>query len=191
MAGSISDIDARRRAEEALRLSEKRYALAMEVAEEGHFDWNVQTDEIFASAQAKRVIGLSRDAEYRTRAEVMAHVRYHPDDWPRVSEEWRAALAGRALEHEFEYRILRGEEPRSIRGRWKIFRDATGAALRVVGIIADITARKQAEEARRLSEERYAYAMEAAQDAHWDWIVGTEQYYTSPRAVDVLGFPPG
>ena len=179
--GSATYITEEKRAKEALRLSEERYALAMDVSEEGHFDWNVRTDEIFASAQAKRVIGLSQDAEYRTRAEVMAHVRYHPDDWPRISEEWRAALAGRALEHEFEYRILRGEEPRWIRGRWKIFRDATGAALRVVGIIADITARKLAEEARRLSEERYALAVAGANDGTWDWELVTDLFYRSPR----------
>ena len=189
--GVVVDITERKLAEEARRLSEARYALAMEVAEEGHFDWNVQTDEIFASAQALRVIGVPQDVECRTRGEVMAHVRYHPDDWPRISAQWREALAGRATEHEFEYRILRGEEPRSIRGRWKVFRDESGAALRVIGIVADITARKLAEEALRLSEERYAYAMEAAQDAHWDWIVGTDKYYTSPRVVDVFGLPPG
>jgi PAS domain S-box-containing protein len=189
MAGSISDVDARRRAEEALRLSEKRYALAMEVAEEGHFDWNVQTDEIFASAQAKRVVGVPEDLECRTRAEVMARMRYHPDDWPRISAEWREALAGRATEHEFEYRILRGEEPRSIHGRWKVFRDESGAALRVIGVVADITPRKLAEEALRLSEERYALALEASEEGHFDNDLEADEIFVSARVNEIYGFP--
>src|SRR5258708_13740973 len=53
-----------------------------------------------------------------------------------------------------------------------------------------MTERKGAEEALGLSEERYALAMLAAEDAHWDWIVGTDQYYLSPRIVDLFGLPP-
>src|SRR5258707_8443617 len=33
--------------------------------------------------------------------------------------------------------------------------------------------------------------MEAAQDGHWDGIVGTDEYYTAPRVVEVFGLPPG
>jgi PAS domain S-box-containing protein len=188
--GTGRSITERKRIEEALRLSEERYALAMEVAEEGHWDWNVQTDELFASAQALKVLGIRQDAEYRTRAEALSHARFHPDDWPRISAQWRAALAGRGVEHEFEYRILRGEKPRWIRGRWKIFRDATGAALRVIGVVADITERKLAEDARRLSEERYALAMEATREGHWDWNIATNESYVSPRHVEIAGLPP-
>src|SRR5262245_4328745 len=191
MAGSISDIDARRRAEEARRLSEERYALAMEVAEEGHFDWNVQTDEIFTSAQALRVMNVPRDVEYRTRADVMARVRYHPDDWPRISAEWRETLAGRALEHEFEYRILRGEEPRWIRGRWKRFRDATGAALRVVGIIADITDRKKAADELRESEARFRGLTALWSDWFWQQDEHLRFTYSSAATDPPDGYPVG
>src|SRR6267142_1527526 len=190
MAGSISDVDARRRAEEALRLSEGRYALAMQVAEEGHWDWNVRTDEIFDSTQALRMLGLPLDTQYRTRADLLAQVRFHPDDWPRISAEWREALAGRGADHEFEYRILRGQEPRSIRSRWKIFRDAHGAAERVIGVLADITERKLAEEALLLSEERYALAMRASDAGHWDWKIPQDEFYASPRYLEFAGFPP-
>ena len=185
--GVVADITDRKLAEEALRLSEERYALAMEVAEEGHFDWNVQTDEIFASAQAKRVIGVPEDVEYRTRSDIVAHMRYHADDWPRISAEWREALAGRGVEHEFEYRILRGKEPRSIRGRWKMFRDATGVAQRVIGVVSDVTERKQAVETLRVSELRFRTLVELNSNGFW---VQDEnlRYTSSPLTSDVAGY---
>ena len=187
------DITERKRIEDALRLSEARYALAMEVADEGHWDWNVRTDEIFASAQAKRVIDVPLDVGYRTPSDIMARVRYHPDDWRRISAAWRAALAGRGVEHEFEYRILRGEvrEPRWIRGRWKVFRDGAGVAQRVIGVVSDITERKRIEDALRLSEARYARAMDASADGLWEWNPTTDELFTSPRARELWGIPEG
>ena len=153
MAGSIGDVDARRRAEDSLRLSEERYALALEVAEEGHLDWNVGADEFFASGKAGRMMNVPPAGTYRSRDDLMAATPYHGDDGPRVAAAWRASLAGQDGEHEIEYRIVRGGEPRWIRERWKIFRHAGGAPQRVIGVVSDITERTQAVAALRRSEE--------------------------------------
>ena len=166
--GVIADITERKLAEEARRLSEERYALAMEVAEEGHFDWNVQTDEIFASAHLKKLLGLPADAEYRTRSEMSARVRYYPGDRERLDETTGRVLGGPALQDEFEYRILRGEETRWLRRRWKIFRDAAGAAVRVIGVVTDITERRRAVETLRESEARFRRMTELSADTYWE-----------------------
>ena len=50
----------------------------MEASEEGHFDWNVRTDEIFVSAHIKKVFGFPPDAQFRTRNDLIARVPYHP-----------------------------------------------------------------------------------------------------------------
>ena len=193
MAGSISDVDARRRAEEALRLSEERYALALEASEEGHFDNDLEADEIFVSARVNEIYGFPRQARTLNRTEFLNQIPFHPDDRHVLAElsrlDWQDPPGDL---YEIECRIVpRPGETRWIHSRAKVVRDAEGRPRRRVGVVADITERKLAAEALRVSEERYAYAMEAAQDAHWDWIVATDQYYTSPRVVDVFGLPPG
>jgi len=160
--GSSTNVTQRKRAEEALRLSEERYALALEASEEGHFDWDVPSDAIFASIHMKQLLGVATDVEYRTRTEMSAKVRYHPGELERLERRNREVLAGSALLDDFEYRILRGDEVRWLQRRWKIIRNADGAALRVIGVLTDITERKEALETLTESEARFRSVIEFA-----------------------------
>ena len=161
--GMVADITEANLAAEALRASEERYSLAMEASEEGHFDWNVRTDDIFVSPHIKQVFGFPLDAEFRTRNDLTARIPYHPDDAPWLVTMARDTLAGSALAHEFEYRIVRGGKTHWLQARWKIFRDAAGTAQRVVGVVTDVTERKRAEEELKAMELklRRAHRLEA------------------------------
>src|SRR4030095_2868085 len=155
---------------------------------------------MFVSARLNEIYGFPRQAKIVKRVEYLKQIPFHPDDRHLLDDIIRPGGEDPTQDcnefaasdfYEFECRIIpRSNEIRWIHTRGKVTRDAEGRARRRVGVVADITDRKLAQEALRLSEERYAYAMEAAQDAHWDWIVGTDQYYTSPRVVDLFGLPP-
>jgi PAS domain S-box-containing protein len=69
-------------------------------------------------------------------------------------------------------------------------RDPGGRVDGVLGIMEDVTGRKQAEEARRLSEERLRLAMDATNDGIWDWNLITDEVYRSPNDLALLGYPP-
>jgi PAS domain S-box-containing protein len=173
--------------EDALRLSEERYALAMEASEEGHFDWKVQTDEIFASVHMKQLLGLPVDTEYRTRSDMHARVRYYPGDRQRFEERNSRVLGGLDAQNEFEFRILRGDEVRWLRASWKIFRDADGVAQRVIGVVADITERKQAVNTLRESEARFRRMTELSADTYWEQDENL-RYTRTGTGEDIAGY---
>jgi PAS domain S-box-containing protein len=134
------------RGERALRESEERYALAMEGANEGHFDWNFDGGPSFLSPQMKLLHGRSTDAVVTTRAAWMAGVDIHRDDLGRLEAAVREHFEGRSDRFEAEYRVRRPDGAwhwLQVRGR--CFRDGAGQVHRFVGSAMDITARKNAE----------------------------------------------
>ena len=144
----VEDVDALRRSEERLRL-------ALTVASDGYWDWNVRTGEVFFSPRWLETLGYEPGG-------LEPHVDswkrlVHPDDMPRVTEALDAHFEGKTPIYACENRL------RTKTGvyRWNldrgrvVSRDAAGRPLRMVGIDADITLRKQAEEALRDSRERY------------------------------------
>lgn len=68
------------------------------------------------------------------------------------------------------------------------FQNDAGEMEGFITISADITVHKRAEEALRASEERFQLAMRGANDGLWDWDLGTDAVYYSPRWKSMLGY---
>ena len=134
-----------KRAEEALRESKERYALATRAAMVGVWDWNVQTGKFYLDPNVKAILGYG-DEEIPNDLDVWA-TYVHPDDKQAVMEAFQAHLEGKTPEFVYEHRMLHKEgSVRWILARGTAMRDAQGNAVRVVGADADITLRKRAEE---------------------------------------------
>ena len=132
--------------ERALRQSEERYALAMEGANEGHFDWNLGQGDSFVSPKMKLLHGRSADAPVTTRDAWIAALDIHPGDAPRMLGLVRDHLEGRTDHYEAEYRVRHPDgEWHWLQARGRCTRDASGKAQRFVGSAIDISARKNAE----------------------------------------------
>ncbi len=188
MAGSVSDIDARKRAEESLRQSEARYALAVAGSDDGVWDWDYDTGNAFESARARQLQGLPPGPEVQPLAELHASLRVHPEDAARRTETIRAHLAGETPAYECEYRVLHDDgRYRWIRVRALCCRDAAGKPLGMAGSVSDIDARKHTEQALRQSQERFALAVAGSNDGILDWDIVADRMYVSERALRIVG----
>jgi len=148
----------------ALRDSEERYALAMEGANEGHWDWDVPADRLFLSPRMKILDGESADSAVVSGSEWMSRIAMHEEDRPRVESAMQEHLAGRMPRFEVEYRVrYPSGEWHWLLARGRCSFDPAGKPSRFVGSAIDITDQKQAQlEKERLEAQlRHSQKMEA------------------------------
>lgn len=145
---AYNDITERIRAETALRDSEARYALAAQGANDGLWDWNLQTDHIYYSPRWKAMLGYD-ETEIEARPSAWFN-RVHPDDRPHLTLLLTDHLRGLLPHLEAEYRIRHADGAyRWMLCRGLAVRDVTGNAARMAGSQTDITPRKMVEEQLR------------------------------------------
>jgi PAS domain S-box-containing protein len=189
MAGSITDIDARKRAEEALRASEERFALAVAGSNDGIIDWDIVNDRIYTSPRAMEILDVEGSATVRTFEQWRHLLRVHPDDRAVVHENFEAFLKGDAHLRDVEHRILlRSGGVRWVRHRHICVRDASGRAVRLTGSTSDIDAQKRAEEALRASEEQYREIFNAAADAFVLRDASARVVDVNPAFLEISGY---
>ncbi len=161
LEGFFRDITARKIAEQALRDSEERYVLALRGANEGMWDWNLETDTLHVSERFKELLSLEFDGNKIVPASGW-QPRLHPEDRARFRQEMSAHLKGETEFYETDIRILvPGKSHIWVRARGIGVRDAGGRVYRLAGSIGDITARKRAEIALQQAKEEAEEAARA------------------------------
>jgi PAS domain S-box-containing protein len=132
--------------ERALRESEQRYALAMEGANEGHWDWDVATDRMFLSPKMKMLYGLSAESEIDSHRAWMARIVIHSDDKPRVDAALNDHFKGLTPWYDCEFRVRQPNgEWHWLHARARCLRDSAGNPVRIVGSTIDVNAQKVAQ----------------------------------------------
>jgi PAS domain S-box-containing protein len=191
LTGSITDIDDRKRAEQALQQSQQRHALAMEAARDGHWDWIVESDEFYASPRLLEIYGFPADTRFTSRQEMLDRFPLHPEDRPMWERAVSEHFAGKTQRFELEMRMLLNGEVRWIQQNGLLSRDAAGRPVRWTGSVRDVTDRKASEAALLESEQRFALAVSGSNDGIWDWDIDTHQMFLSERAQRLYGLEPG
>ncbi|MBC8096465.1 MAG: PAS domain S-box protein, partial [Akkermansiaceae bacterium] len=157
---------ARRQAEEALRLSEERFQLAMRGANDGLWDWNLETNAIYYSPRWKSMLGYA-DKELENTPEIWKRL-LHLDDYEPTMAHLQRLIGGQSDTFEAEFRMRHKE------GHWVHLLSRAfpterrhGKLVRLVGTHLDLTARKLGEEALREREAKYRAVIETSADGFW------------------------
>jgi PAS domain S-box-containing protein len=140
--GVSRDITERKRAEEMLHESEKRFDYALRAAQEGIWDWNMETDEVYYSPRYKEMLGYSED-EIEPHASAWVRLM-HPDDRERALKVVEAVKYGERG-YEMEFRMLHkdGHYVDILSRGFPIRREAGGPVTRIVGTHMDVTERNR------------------------------------------------
>jgi PAS domain S-box-containing protein len=149
IAGAIERADADQR----LRLSEQRYALAARGANDGLWDWDVGDDRAYFSPRLHQILGLRDGALQRSISRFIDC--FYADDAARIRDHFRTRFAQQKRRFRFESRL---REPEAEGMRWFVARGMIvyehGRPTRVVGSLREITDIKRAEaKVRTLSDD--------------------------------------
>ncbi|MGM0453811.1 MAG: cache domain-containing protein [Thermodesulfobacteriota bacterium] len=132
-------------ARQALRKNQERFELALLGTNDGIWDWDRTTDEVFFSKRWKEILGYA-DHEIENRLSEWLS-RIHPDDFDKAIQTNNMFFESDASHFEIEYRLQHKDGTyRWILGRGTCRRDETGKPQRMAGAHTDITERKKAEQ---------------------------------------------
>jgi PAS domain S-box-containing protein len=152
--GIVQDISERRRAADVLEEVNQRYKLATSAGRVIVWEWDAGT--AMASIEAHGPSGVPRYSEPVVRSVPDFFALVHPEDRERVLATLTPVATGATEGAECEYRVV--EEDGTVLWvytRCRISERRGDQVARILGISVDVTARQRAEEAQRLSDERY------------------------------------
>lgn len=145
-----TDITEKRKAHQAVWEAEQRWRFALEGSNQGVWDWNIETDELYFSPSWRKMLGYEDHDIQNYLSEWQKLL--HPDDKEIMKEHIDRHLHSSDLNYETEYRL----KAKDGMYRWILSRgmivahSANGVPARMIGTHTDITERKKVEENYKL-----------------------------------------
>jgi PAS domain S-box-containing protein len=157
------DVSEKRKAEKALRTSEANLAKAQAIGHMGNWEWDLRTGTMQWSSEVWHILGM--DSENGKSAPDLFLSSIHPDDRPLVVKQFEDIPLDRKYSS-FDFRISqRDGSVRYVHDEAEYTRDEAGTVVKVFGTLQDVTERKLAEEALKVSEERFFNVTNSTLDA--------------------------
>lgn len=184
MLGVQQDITDRKRTETNLLVSEERLRLATEAADIGMWFWELVDDRLIWTDVCKRLFGFDPALEVTYERFLQA---LHPDDRERTNTAVQFAIADNQ-DYKVEYRTVWSDQSTHwILAQGRVFCNAQGQPIRMMGTAQDITARKQAEIALQESEARFRTLADNISQLAWMADANGSIFWYNRRWFDYTG----
>ena len=173
----------------ALRASEQRLDLAFRATQDGIWDWNLETDEVYYSPRWKIMLGYEE-------AEIEPHVSawkrlLHPDDLQPALDLAAAVMRGeREYVMEFRMRHKDGRYVDILARGFTVRREPDGPLVRIVGTHFDLTERKQVAAMLARTSDTLAQAQAIAHLGSFEYIAATQTTVWSEEEYRIYGLDP-
>ena len=175
-----------KQAKEKLKINEERWKFAIQGSNDGLWDWNVETSEVYRSPRWYEMLGFET-SEINNNVEEWLN-RIHPNDIEQVNIKLKEHFSNNNISYATEHRVLcKDGNYKWVLDRGKIIeRNSEGKPLRIVGTTTDITKRKKAEEELLQSEGKLQAIFKGSNDAI---LLLTEKGFfdCNPKALEMFG----
>ncbi len=180
LVGVVMDITETMRIEEGLRNARSRLEATLAAGEVGTWEFNPVDDVVRADPNLARMFGVS--PEEASGGPIAAYLRVvHPDDRVRVTTALGKSIAA-GEDFEADYRLVAADGScRWVVARGRVERDHEGRAIRLPGVVIDVTAQRRAEAELRASEKRRRLALDSAELGAWNVDAATHALTTDER----------
>jgi len=157
------DVSEKENALIGIKESQERFNLAMKASQDGIFDWNLVTNEIYYSPGWKSMLGYEYDEVPNDFS--IWETNTEPEDAKRSWEMQNEVINKKRDRFEMEFKMKHKDGHWvDILSRAEAQFDEKGKAVRMIGTHVDITDRKKSEEERRISDERFLIAQDMSPD---------------------------
>jgi len=186
--GSLIDITARKRTEEALKESEEKYRTILESIEEGYYEVDITGNSTFVNDSLCKILGYPRDEIIG----INNRTYMDEENAKRVYQDFNRAYKTEKPTKILDWEIIRKDTTkRHVETSVSLIKNSEGNPTGFRGIVRDITERKQAEEALKKSEERFRVLVEEFplgvflidKDGHYRYI--------NPKFIEMFGYTMG
>ncbi len=180
------DVTGRKRADEALRLSERNLAASQEIAAIGSYTWDLETNRMLWSDELYRILGLA-PGEVPPAFDTYTAFIFPDDREETIRKSRRMNETGETRPN--EHRIVRADGTvRTVQVNSRVFSAMDGRPRVLHGVVQDITERKRAEAEVLESEARLRSVLDSSLDALYRLNLATGRYeYVSPAFERVVG----